>query len=433
MSSFMKVLVALLVVSAVPSEGAGVNQQQTSTANPIRKVVTMLQMMQKKISEEGEKETELFEKFMCYCKNGVETLKASIAEAEAKAPELLADIEEAEAQVKQLKADIAKAKEDREAAKEAMAEATALREKEAAAFAAETAEDKANIAAIKKAWTAISNGMAGSFLQTENAQVLKKLVLNSDAMTDSVRDEVTAFLAGSSSEGYAPASGEIVGILKQMGDTMAKGLAEAEAAEAEAIKAYEELMAAKTKEVEALTKEIEEKMVRLGELQVSIVEMKEDLDDTVKASLEDKKFLADLEKGCATKTAEHEENMKLRAEEITTIEKALELLSGAAVAALLLAMPRVHGHGAMLMPPPRNAIDSTIPGFDWGNGSTRTGHLEPLQATCANGTEACHPGQSVFWFSQGCTPGCESCDGQGQRRRDQEAGGHAPQVVLAAD
>merc|ERR1719301_183172 len=146
-------------------------------------------------------------------------------------------------------------------------------------------------------------------------------------MTDSVRDEVTAFLAGSSSEGYAPASGEIVGILKQMGDTMAKGLAEAEAAEAEAIKAYEELMAAKTKEVEALTKEIEEKMVRLGELQVSIVEMKEDLDDTGKALLEDKKFLADLDKNCALKTKEHEENMKLRSEELLALADTIKVLN----------------------------------------------------------------------------------------------------------
>ena len=35
-------------------------------------------------------------------------------------------------------------------------------------------------------------------------------------------------------------------------------------------------------EVNALTKAIEEKMVRLGNLQVEIVEMKEDLDDTGK-------------------------------------------------------------------------------------------------------------------------------------------------------
>ena len=73
------------------------------------------------------------------------------------------------------------------------------------------------------------------------------------------------------------ASGEIVGILKQMTDTMNKDLAEATATENSAIKAFNELMAAKEAEVSALTKAIEEKMVRLGNLQVELVEMKEDL------------------------------------------------------------------------------------------------------------------------------------------------------------
>jgi len=86
-----------------------------------------------------------------------------------------------------------------------------------------------------------------------------------------------------------------------------------------------------------------------------------------------------------------------------------------AIAALSFAVSQADAHGAMIMPAPRNAIDSTIPGMDWGNGSTHTGHLEPLGVSCANGTEDCRPGQSVFWFSQGCTPGCESCDDQGQR------------------
>jgi len=85
---------------------------------------------------------------------------------------------------------------------------------------------------------------------------------------------------------------------------------------------------------------------------------------------------------------------------------------------LFVAYPQhVLGHGAMLLPPPRNAIDSTIPGNNWGNGTNKTGVLEKLGVGCANGTEhdACHPGQSVFWFSQGCTPGCERCDNNGTR------------------
>ena len=39
------------------------------------------------------------------------------------------------------------------------------------------------------------------------------------------RDEVLAFLSNEQSSGYAPQSGEIKGILKEMGDTMAKDLA----------------------------------------------------------------------------------------------------------------------------------------------------------------------------------------------------------------
>merc|ERR1719409_1706237 len=299
--------------------------EQQARANPVRKVVTMLQAMQKKVAAEGEKETELFEKFMCYCKNGDEALAKSIADAEAKAPQVTADIEAGENEVKQLKADLKSHQTDRAAAKGAMAEAKTIREKEASAFADLKAEADANIAACVKATAAIEKGMAGSFLQTQAAQVLRKLVLAKTNIEDYDREELTAFL--SSGQSYAPASGQITGILKQMTDTMNKDLAEASATENAAIKAYDELMAAKEKEVNALTTAIEEKMVRLGNLQVEIVEMKEDLDDTGKALLEDKKFLADLQKNCATKADEHAANMKLRGEELLALADTIKILN----------------------------------------------------------------------------------------------------------
>merc|ERR1719407_280416 len=104
-------------------------------------------------------------------------------------------------------------------------------------------------------------------------------------------------------------------------------LADATADENASIKAFEGLMAAKTKEVDALTKSIEEKMVRLGDLQVQIVEMKEDLDDTAKSLLDDKKFLADLDKNCALKTKEHDENMKLRSQELVALADTIKILN----------------------------------------------------------------------------------------------------------
>merc|ERR550537_977081 len=170
--------------------------------------------------------------------------------------------------------------------------------------------------------------MAGSFLQTAAGQTLKKLVLSdTNAMTDEEREELTSFLSNPNSQGYAAQSGQIVGMLKQMSERMTKDLDAATDAENKAIKAYEGLMAAKTKEVNACTKEIEEKMVRLGHLQVEIVEMKEDLDDTSKALAEDQKFLADLDKNCKTKQAEHEENMKMRGLELVALADTIKLLN----------------------------------------------------------------------------------------------------------
>merc|ERR1719235_1400134 len=108
---------------------------------------------------------------------------------------------------------------------------------------------------------------------------------------------------------------------------MEKDLADLTATEEAAIKTYEELMAAKTKEVEALTKAIEEKTVRIGDLGVEIAMMKEDLDDTQKALLEDTKFLKDLDKNCAEKKAQWAEIEKMRAEEAIAIADTIKILN----------------------------------------------------------------------------------------------------------
>merc|ERR1711937_451368 len=148
----------------------------------------------------------------------------------------------------------------------------------AAAFAKETAEAKANMAALEKAIAALSKGAYG-FLQTSTGAVLRRLVLTVD-LGSSDRDMLTSFLTegqGASTE-YAPQSGEIIGIMKQMLDTMIADLADATKAEEEAIKL-------------------------------------------------DKEFLADLEKNCAAKTKDWEYRSKMRAEEILALAETIKILN----------------------------------------------------------------------------------------------------------
>merc|ERR1719324_2065249 len=215
--------------------------------------------------------------------------------------------------------------------KAAMEEATALRKKAAADFAKEKAVYDANIDALTKATAAIEKGMAGGFLQTGSAAVLRRLVVSADCLSEYDRDTVSAFLSQGSGaaddEGYTPKGGEVVGILKQMLDSMAKGLAEITADEEKAIADFKELIAAKSKEVVAATKAIESKLTRIGELGVSIVSMKADLTDTEAALIDDQKYLADLEGNCATKKAEYEARVKLRADELVAIAEVIKILN----------------------------------------------------------------------------------------------------------
>merc|ERR1719281_256794 len=148
-------------------------------------------------------------------------------------------------------------------------------------------------------------------------------------MTAVDRDMLVSFLSGSGKQanGYAPASGEIVGILKQMKDTMEKDLAELEAQEATAVQDFEGMKAAKEKEIAAATQAIEEKTKRTGEVAVEIVNLKEDLEDTKDDLAKDTKFLADLEKNCVIKAKEWEEIKKMRQEELVAIADTIKILN----------------------------------------------------------------------------------------------------------
>jgi len=323
-SSRTSFMLLLLLVAAL----SGSQARTEVLSNPIRKVVTMLQSMQAKVQEEGRKETALYEKFMCYCKTAGGDLTASIAAAETSITELSNKIKTSEEQKVQLESELEQAKVDREAAKKAVSEATAIREKEAAAFAAIKADLDANTAAIAKAVNAIENGMAGSFLQTAAAQVLKRLAFGRhSSLAEEDREDLLSFLSNGQSGQYAPSSGGVVGILKQMGDEMNKDLLDATEAENNAIKIYESMMAAKKKELLALTKAIETKLERVGGLGVAIAQMKNDMGDTEAALAADKEFLANLDEGCKKKTAQWEVIVKTRAEELVALAETIKVLN----------------------------------------------------------------------------------------------------------
>jgi len=308
------------------SEGAQQSSRAKGVANPIRKVVTMLQNMQKKVEEEGEVEKKLYEKFMCYCQNGGKQLEESISEAEDKVSTLPEEIQAAEEKLTQSKDDIKQAQTDRAAGKRSMKKATAVRDKEAAEFAKMKAEADSNLVATAKAIAALEKGVGAGFLQTRAAQDLRTFVMNKADVADDDRQVLVSFLSASNADA-SPGTDAIIGMLKQMESTMESVLSDGVKEEEAAIKTYDELMESKGQEVEALTAAIDEKMKLVGELGVEIIEMKEDLTDTEDQLVKDKDFIKNLETSCATKTKEWEERSKTRSEELTALSETIKILN----------------------------------------------------------------------------------------------------------
>jgi len=165
----------LVCLCVAPTQALKDHDAASAGANPIRKVVTLLQAMQRKVTEEGEKEKEMHKNYMCYCRTNGGKLSESISAGESKTANLGTDIKSSEAELVGLKEALKQAQVDRSAAKAAIAEATALREKAAAAYAGEKAEYDANIGAITKAVAALEKGMAGAFCKRRQLKCSRSL------------------------------------------------------------------------------------------------------------------------------------------------------------------------------------------------------------------------------------------------------------------
>jgi len=292
-------------------------------SNPIRKVVGMLQDMQKSVEAEGKKEQGLFDTFMCYCNNGASSLDNAIQTASSQIDSLTGKVETESAQKSQNEQDIKQHKTDREQAQATIKESTAMRQKEANEFAASSGEMKSNLEAMGGALEALKKGLSAALLQTSAGKTLRNILEHSPNVNEAERSTLLSFLE--SGEG---GSDQIVGIVSQMKETMEADLKDTAASEGEAKASFTSLLASKEKEIAAAGKAVEEKTSRVGELAVSVVQSKADLEDTQEAMTDDQKFKANLAASCATKSQEMDERSKLRAQEIQAISETIEMLNG---------------------------------------------------------------------------------------------------------
>merc|ERR1719453_121560 len=300
--------------------------------------------MLKQLEKEAEEDEEIYDKMACWCETNDKEKTKAIAEAEARIDDLTASIEELTASSARLNAEIKNLEGEVARNQEALDKATANREKQLAEFNEEEKDALEAISALKAAIVVLSKHHP-SALQTEKlvsiAAVLRHQMhkhgqVLGEVITPSQKRVINAFVQAPADyfdakptfkQAYAPQSGQIFGILKQMKETFEANLSASQKEENENQKAYEDLKAAKEAEIQAGQEQIETKTQELADTDEKLAQSKQDIEDTRASLAADEKFLAELKEKCQMTDQEWEERQKTRREEMAAVSKALAILS----------------------------------------------------------------------------------------------------------
>jgi len=293
----------LLVATALASD-VDVN------ANPIRKVVNLMETMQSKIEAEGKKNDELFDKFECYCKKTQTELEDEIAKADAIGNVKPEDIKAKEAQLQQLQQAVEDLKNEETEEEETLAAATASREKQHQEHMKAETEH------------------AGTENAAENA--LHTLHTNqTDADNLSVHDAVAnpAVPAGFLQIRSKQLPGEVNAYIRQIEETSEENWRQEVADDTKGAGLFDSVKSSKTKSIKTVLDMVTKKQKKIGDLKVEIVNMKHMMKGGAKALAEDKKMLAELKKDCPQRASEQDEKKALRADELKALDDTIKMLN----------------------------------------------------------------------------------------------------------
>jgi len=305
---------------------------------PVSKVINLLKDMQKQLEEEAKADEEVYDNFACWCETNDKEKTKAIADAEARINDLNIQIEELTAASARLNKEIKTLEKEVAENQESLAKATALREKALAEFNEQEKDVLQSIGALKAAIVVLSKHHASALLQggMANLQIATTLqhemekhgALLEGILTQTQQNKIEAFIQGPANAGsYAPASGEILGILKQMLESFESDLSQEQKDELQGQTDYENMKATKEEEIAAGIDQIEVKTQELATTDEKNAQAKTDLEDTEASLAADQKFLANLKEQCQAMDAEWEMRQKTRAAEIEAVGKALEFLT----------------------------------------------------------------------------------------------------------
>merc|ERR1719421_1629410 len=301
------------------------------------------------LEKEATEDQEIYDNIVCWCTTNDKEKVKSIDDAEAHIEDLTSEIEELTALAARLNTEIATLNDEIDKNTKALEKAKAMREKELAEFGQLESDTLTSISQLGGAVEALSKHHAAALLQPSLLQTSKRELgaqlravaatlqhnlekngkLLETVLTESQKSKIAAFVQGptSGAGSYAPASGEIFGILKQMKEEFETNLAEAQKNEKKSQAAYEELKAAKEAEIAAAQEQVTTKTQELATTKEKKAAAETDKEETMESLDADQKYLVNLKEKCALTDKEFEERLKTRQLEMQAVSKAMAVLN----------------------------------------------------------------------------------------------------------
>jgi len=304
---------------------------------PVTKVVNLLEDMKKKLEEEAEKDEDVDEKMKCWCKETEQAKTESVAGTDSQIATLTATIETSAADSVKLNAELNGHKDDLAASEQSLSAAESQRKKQQETFQEEEKEIEESLTGVDAALNHLQPKSA-SFLATASEEkdralelirrIQKKHYAQQMGLTRGRRKILLATAARLEVDfSTAPATGEVVGVLSSMKDTMATNLNKTRAEEAASAETFSGLKTAKMAEMTATKEAIVSKKQQKAKADTAEARAKKDLEDAQASLLVDKQFMADAKVKCEEHEKEYAKRVETRNNEITGCSKAVAILS----------------------------------------------------------------------------------------------------------
>jgi len=319
-------------------------QGALATANPLGKVLELIDDLSAKVTADGEAADKAYHEYFEWCddasKNSQFAIKTSTdekAKLEAKIGEKTSDIQVSETEIAKLAASISESSED-------LKKATGIREKEAADFAASEKEMMEAVDALSRAIKIIKEqtSKGASFAQIDTSNMRTALVglgavLDAASFSTSDRQKLVALaqtsedsddeeLGAPAAAAYKSQSGGIVDVLEDMEAKAEEELGSLRKGETAARNGFEMLKQGLEDKIANENKDLADEKSAKAAAEEAKATATGDLEATTKALAQGVKELETVQTTCLVTAKDHEASVAARAEELKVIGEAKKII-----------------------------------------------------------------------------------------------------------